>query len=117
MTVPLHPEMLAHAYDYLRSIVPFSGWNLPDSEDVVFRVIKNRRVYGQARLDGPKYVIEISEARVGRHEVLLSTMAHELVHINAHQSCFLNNRSHHDAAFNKLADQVCKIHDFDRKVF
>lgn len=117
MTLPLSPELLAACWDYIIKTPPACKWELPDSDEIIFKVIKNGRVYGQVKYDGPKYVIEVSSARVGRHETLISTLYHEAIHIHSHQQGFINWRTHHDSAFNKLADQVCKIHEFDRKIF
>jgi predicted SprT family Zn-dependent metalloprotease len=43
-------------------------------------------------------------------------MAHEIIHLFMLQNCW-NRRNHHDAAFQKYADQVCKVHEFDRLIF
>jgi len=47
---------------------------------------------------------------------LLETMAHEMIHLHMSQTCW-NRRNPHDAAFSAYADQVCKIHEFDRLTF
>ncbi len=43
-------------------------------------------------------------------------MAHEMIHLHAELSCMATSNPH-DAAFHKIADQVCKIHEFDRLTF
>lgn len=117
MTIPLTPETLAAAWDYICTTPPFSEWNLPHSEDICFRVIRTKRVYGQLSFHGKHYTIDVSEARCGRHESILSTLAHEAVHMFQHSSCFMNARNYHDKAFWALADEVCSTHNFDRKLF
>jgi hypothetical protein len=116
MTIPLTSETLAAAWDYVCSMPPLSEWNLPASDEISFRVIRTKKVYGQLSYN-KKYVIEISAAKCGRHETILSTLCHEAAHMHQHSACFMNRRNAHDAAFWALADQVCAIHEFDRKLF
>jgi len=90
---------------------------LPHSEEIAFRVIKTKKVYAQMSYKQRKYLIEVSEAKCGRHETLLSTLAHEAVHMFTHSACFMNRRNFHDKAFWLLADEVCAVNEFDRKLF
>lgn len=115
--IRLTPETVAAAYDYLASMPPFDGWNMPDSGDVKFQIIKTKALYGQVRWTGKQYHMQISSYRCRRHVSLLSTVAHEMAHMHQHSACFMK-RNVHDAAFWALADQVCAHHpDFDRAVF
>lgn len=116
MSLALNTEMLAHAYDYLCCTPPFSRWNLPPSEDVKFAVIKRRDRFAHYFMDAGVHHIEMSSGRVGRHETLLSTLAHEIIHLHMEQAC-MNARNPHGAAFKKYADRVCKLHEFDRLIF
>ncbi len=113
----LNVEMLAHAYDYLNTQPPFSSWNLPHSEDIRFEIKRKPKFYAECRrgTDGV-YRLIFSICWVGRHDVLMSTMAHEMIHIHVDQAC-MNTRNHHDRTFQRLADRVCKIHEFDRLIF
>jgi hypothetical protein len=116
MPLTLTPEMLAHAYDYLACQKPFNAWNLPPSEDIKFRVIRRRDRFAHYRMEGGEHYIEVSLHMVGRHDTLISTMAHELVHLHQELTGMLGANPH-DKMFHKLADRVCKIHDFDRLTF
>lgn len=115
MTLRLTPETLAAAYDYLRTTPPFDRWNLPESEEVTFRVTRSKDTCGHYWFTAPNgHQIDIS-LRLNRTTAgMLSTMAHEMVHLFQANSCM---RLSHDDAFHKLADQVCKLHGFDRGVF
>ena len=115
MTLQLTPESLAACYNYLLQFDPFVQWNLPDSEDIVFRVVKSRKIWGQVKHTSPP-IVEISSAHIGRHESLLATMSHEIIHLHQNATEILG-RNAHDAAFCKFADAVCKVHNFDRKQF
>ncbi len=115
--IRLTPETLAAAYDYLVSMPPFDEWNLPESGDVKFQVIRSRVVFGQVRWDGKQYHMQISSRMCQRHVMLLTTVAHEITHIHQHSACFMK-KNVHDTAFWLLADEVCSHHpDFDRAVF
>lgn len=117
MTLPLTPEVLAAAYDYLATTEPFCRWNLPDSEDVVFRVVRDPTRCGFYRRDRyDRRSISISSASVGHSSTLLQIMAHELVHLHE-DAAGMAKQSEHSAAFRKLAALVCRVHGFDPKMF
>lgn len=120
MTLPLTPETLAAAYDYLSATPPFSRWGLPESEDVVFKLNKARLHSGQYQLDGKRHTITASVHAIAHTQSLIRMMAHEMIHLylekmgwesrNGGENC-------HNAAFRKFAAQVCKVHGFDPKAF
>lgn len=118
--LPLTPETLAAAYDYLCTTPPFSGWNLPDSEDVKFIVTRSRQDFAQYRWDGKQHTIAVSEASVGHTATLIEKMAHEAIHVHLEQTG-MESRSGdvntHNAAFRKFAAQACRIHGFDPRAF
>jgi hypothetical protein len=116
MPIPLSAEMLAHAYEYLACIPPFNKWNLPPSEDVKFLIIRRADRYAHYQMIGGIHHIAVSSKFVGRHEMLLATLAHELIHLHCEASGMTTSNPH-DKAFHKFADRVCKIHDFDRLTF
>jgi hypothetical protein len=117
MTLPLTPEMLAASYDYLASTNPFDKWNLPISEEIKFRVYKRGDRYAHYHFKNGKHQISVSSILVGSHVTLLSTMAHEMLHLHMKANACLDMRCPHGSGFNKLADRVCKIHGFDRLIF
>lgn len=116
MTLPLTVESLAAAYDYLCEFPPFSKWNMPPSEDVSFKVLKTKDRTAHYVKISKGHEIAMSSAYVGSHEMLLSSMAHEMLHLHCSQTCW-NRRNPHDAAFQRFADRICKIHGFDRLLF
>ena len=116
MALPLNAEMLALAYDYLCCLPPFSKWNMPPSEDVKFIVIRAPDRYAHYQMVDGVHNIAVSTRFVGRHENLLSTMSHEMIHLHC-KAARIPMRTPHGKAFQKLADEVCKIHDFDRLTF
>lgn len=117
MALPLNAEMLAHAFDYLCCCPPFNKMNMPHSEDVKFSIGSRKDRYAHYQMIGGDHHIVLSSRFVGRHIMLLSTMAHEMVHLYEEVNC-LNGGGIHGPGFQKLADRVCKHHpEFDRLNF
>lgn len=118
MTLPLTVEMLEAAYEFLRTTPPFNEWNLPEPDDMLFRVIRSRSHLGfyRKRRGGP-HTIEISSGTVGHTNNLLMTMAHEMIHLHEGRTGADRGKGEHSAAFKKWAAQTCAIHGFDPKFF
>lgn len=114
-SLPLSRDALRAAYNYLNETPPFNRWNLPDGDDVGFRVVKDQSIYGWHRLDGDKNTIGISAAKVGHTASLMFVMAHEMIHLHERRQC--PGATGHSAAFQRWAAQVCLIHGFDPKGF
>lgn len=121
MTLPLTKEILRAAYDYLASTPPFKRWNLPEGEDVDFKLIHVKgslaplRWAWYAKVNG-KHTIAISAARTGYTQSLMVLLAHEMIHLHEQQSG-MATANQHTKVFWKLAARVCKIHGFDPKSF
>ena len=117
----LTPEMLESAYEYLRVSQPFSGWNLPHADHVSFRVMGAKDRFGHFRgrhrkARGDDFSeIAISAGMVKSTDVLISTMAHEMIHL--YQDETGTARGHHYPKFLKLAKRFCAIHGFDPETF
>ena len=116
MALKITPDMLAAVYDLLSVCPPFNKWNMPDSEDVKFQVIRTKDRTAHYCMRKGVHIIAVSSAYVGRHEMLISSVAHEMIHLHMAVNCW-NRRNPHDAAFQKFADQVCRVHEFDRLTF
>jgi len=119
LTLPLSPEMLAAAYDFLSVTPPFDKWNLPPSEDIGFKVSRSRAWFGQYRWDGNRHTIAISANSVAYAGTLMATMGHEMIHLHL-EELGMDDRggpNTHNGAFRRLAEEVCKVHGFDPKAF
>jgi len=116
----LTPEALELAYEYLRATLPFRRMKLPHADEILFRVMGARDRYGhfKGRIKDNLDLNEIgvSQAKVRSTDVLMQTMAHEMIHLNQHEkgSC---TRGVHNAQFQKIAARVCRIHGFDPETF
>jgi len=108
--------MLAAAYTYLCEIEPCSEWNLPPAEEVKFSIIRKTDRYAHYQLRGGKHHIAVSSRFVGRHETLLATMLHEMIHLHIEHNG-ISDTHEHGPVFQKLADKACRIHEFDRLIF
>jgi hypothetical protein len=120
MTLPLTPETLAGAYDYLRTTPPFKRWNLPESEDVRFLVSKLRRDFAQYHWDGEQHTISMSGAAIGQTYTLMEKMSHEMIHMHLEATGMESrgwDKDSHNKAFRKFAGDVCRFHGFDPKAF
>lgn len=116
MTLPLTADTLRAAYDYLNTTPPFTRWNLPEGVDVHFRVVRDPKSYADYHWSGTKHVICVSARLIGFTSSLMSTMAHEMIHLHE-ENANACGRGEHSAAFQKWAAQVCRSHGFDPKLF
>ena len=114
----LNPEMLIQAYEYLRATPPFRQWHLPHADEVIFRVLGARDRFGHFRGRHERALrknglseIAISAQLVNSTELLIATMAHEMIHLYQDETGAA--RGHHNPQFRRLAKQVCAIHGFD----
>jgi predicted SprT family Zn-dependent metalloprotease len=108
-------DTLRAAYNYLNETPPFNKWNLPDGDDVEFRVVRDRGTFGWYLRENGKHIIGLSVSTVGHTDTLIRTMAHEMVHI--HEHCSGPCKKGHSRAFKRWSEQVCRVHGFDPKAF
>lgn len=119
MTLPLTPETLEAAYEYLRTTPPFNSWSLPEGEEVKFKVGRRRDRFAHYQWDGKRHTITVSSASVGQTATLLEKMAHELAHLHLEDSKMetRGTENTHSIWFRKFAEEICKVHGFDVKAF
>ena len=116
----LTPEALENAYEYMRATLPFRRMNLPHADEILFRVMGARDRYGhfkgRIRDNSDLNEIALSQTKVHSTDVLMQTMAHEMIHLHQHEkgSC---TRGVHNAQFQRIAARVCRIHGFDPETF
>ena len=115
MSLPLTPEILEAAYDFLRTWPPFRNCGLPPSSEVEFHVTRSTKAYGHytQRAD---HAIYISTATNGLSDTMLRTMAHEMVH----QALRIKGDPkfwQHGAKFKAHSLRVCKCAGWDAKAF
>lgn len=114
MTLRLTRDMLSAGYDFLRTTDPFSKWKLPDSKEVKFRVIRDKKNSADFGIEGGKPTIRISEHHNGLAITLLASLGHEMIHLRQH---ITGDRELHGPRFQRMAARVCAAHGFDPKLF
>lgn len=110
-------DTLRATYAFLAETPPFSRWNLPDADDVTFQVARTKTHFGWCTFHDPKFTIAISSATVRDTATLVTTMAHEMIHVHERCSGACRPGVQHTAAFRKWAAQVCRVHGFEPKGF
>jgi hypothetical protein len=116
-SLPLTPDTLRAAYNYLNETPPFCRWNLPEGDDVEFRVIRSKSDAGWHMIVDSKDIIAVSSATIGRTQSLMEVMAHEMVHLHQRRIGTETAGTMHNRAFYLLSAQVCRFHGFDPKLF
>lgn len=112
MAINLTKEVLRTCYSLLRMTRPFDRWHLPPACDVVFKVLRTKDLEGDYYKDKKKrHVIRVSAGKCHTLHAVILVIAHEMCHMRD------SSKSHHGAAFNRLADSVCRWHHFDRGQF
>ena len=91
---------------------PFNRWNLPDSCNVKFHVLKTEGHSGDHFRDekGVDH-IRLSEKKHATLNTIIQTVAHEMCHMKD------ETKAMHGKRWHKLADSVCKYHGFYRGQF
>jgi len=119
MTLPLNRERLRLAYDLLAECPPFEGWNMPDSHDVKFTLMRSKDSRGWYLWHKKQklHEIGISVNCIGNLAELVRVMAHEMIHLHERKTGAVSPHAMHNAAFIGWAKQVCEIHQFDFKLF
>jgi hypothetical protein len=106
--------MLAAAYDYLRTTLPFKNWKLPESDAVEFHVTRHRDRFGDHNAHRLAHIIRISSYHTKTTALLIETMAHEIIHAKLAAK---RGRSEHDEEFKYLSRRVCATHGWDLAEF
>jgi len=113
LNLSLTPDMIAAAYELLRTTPPFRRWGLPEADDVGFYVIAAKGDHGSHWTADFAHHIAINKCHT-QLPSLLNCVAHEMCHM---RQFILGEKSYHGPVFKRLADQVCRHHGFDRGMF
>jgi hypothetical protein len=111
----LNPEALRHLYSSLAVTYPFSKWPMPLPEEIEFIVTADPEVMGSYLLDtGDDYAhtITISSGRCSHFYTVLTTLAHECVHMSFHKQKG-EKWMHHGAEFRRRCKIVSTEMGFD----
>jgi len=119
VSLPLTPEILRAAYDFLRTTPPFRSWRLPPGSEVEFHVLRTKQFEGDhakyVRRD--KHVVRVSAGKIGHSNSLLAVMGHEMIHMTQEIDKTYTPNTIHNKAFHRAAAIVCRYHGFDPQLF
>jgi SprT-like family. len=115
VTLPLTPEIMEAAYEFLRFTPPFKNWRLPPGDDVVFHVSADM-IIGYYTRDHNHH-IALSSKRIGTTALVMHIMAHEMIHLHQALRKTETRNTEHNAEFDRLAKRVATIHGWDFKEF
>ena len=118
MSLPLTPQILEAAYEYLRACPPFDTWKLPPGEEIEFNVIglSDREGHYTRYCRTEDHIIAVSQKRIGHTNSLMCVIAHELIHLKQAIDK-TETKNMHNADFRKWAGVVCHLHGWDERQF
>ena len=89
-------------YDLLRTVYPFSSWDLPDKIEVT--VQDDHTAYAEFVVPDE---INVSKALVWSMDELVRSVAHEMAHMMQYRMGKFDENNPHDALFHKLSREIC----------
>ena len=104
----LTPEIIRNLYSSLYCCHPFSKWKMPLPEEIEFLVTADAETMGTYLYDTGEdfeHCITISSARCGHYYTVLTTLAHECVHMSFHRQAG-NKWSQHGKDFRSRCKAV-----------
>lgn len=113
MSTWITDKTIKSMYSLLRSMPPFNKWNLPPAYKLKFRVIHDFDLLGE--MDVHKLVMKIGTKHQEHFESVLTTVAHEMVHLSLYiDGCASFNQ--HRKPFRMKTAQIGDLYGFDRKM-
>lgn len=110
------PDAMRAAYRYHAATAPMRRWKMPDHNEIGFVVTWHNHQRGECfRCENSgKHVIRISAAYIGTTDALMRTMAHEMIHVHLDRQ---GVKAAHGRDFERCAEQVCRHHGYDFRLF
>lgn len=120
MTLQLTPAIARSAYDFLCECPPFDRWNMPDGDDIGFKIVADQNLHGWLLSTGRgrrrKHTLVLSSATISHLTTFLSVLAHEMIHLHL-ELTGQSKGGEHNKAFRVLAERTAKRLGFDPKAF
>lgn len=120
MAIHITPEMVEAVYNLLKTMPPFKRWGLPSSNKVEWIITRNKTYMGRCTSyshTDQKFTLEISMVKCTNTQTLVETVAHEMIHMRQRIVRGFRTELGHGKDFQKMADQVCRKHGFNRDYF
>jgi hypothetical protein len=116
MKFVLDDYLVCQAYRFVRASHPFRSLELPPAELLTFGVTKSKGYYGA--YSPHNGLLDVSSRHVGHWHTLISTVAHEAIHVHQfYVGAAKTVETAHNAYFKRVARQVCAAFGFDPKTF
>lgn len=112
MSLRLTPDILRAAYEYLDLTSPFARLNLPDSEDVLFRITNNQSTAGLWDYSNGRHIIKASRRCISTTPKLFKIIGHEMIHVHEYE-IGISRDIKHSGVFVKLYSEFARVHGFD----
>lgn len=110
------PTVLRSAYAHLRTLRPFSRWNLPPADKVKFALHIGHDHAQYTNLTIP--YIEVNRDTHTTHQQILMSVAHEMCHLRQDLLGRLPfSKNPHNAQFRRMARTICHEFGWDVQVF
>lgn len=116
MALNITTEIVESIYETLRLTPPFKNWGLPHADDLEIHIVRHSDRHADHRFDKGRHRLRVSGKICRSVATVTLAVAHEMVHIREHQ-LGVKTKTHDNATFRKLADQVCRHHGFERGIF
>lgn len=113
MSAWITDKTIKSMYSLLRSMPPFNKWNLPPAHKIKFKVRHDLDLLGHMYMK--PFKMEIGTKHQEHFESVLTTVAHEMVHL----SLFIDgcpSFNQHRKAFRMKTAQIGDLYGFDRKM-
>jgi len=105
------------AYLYLRSLPPFTRWNLPPAGDCTFGLLVGASHHAEYVKDGKHLILVNADTHITLTDMLMS-VAHEMCHQRQEILGRLPLvKDSHNAEFRRMAKQVCSAMGWDLQKF
>lgn len=120
MKLPLTPQMVVAAYEYLRTTPPFCSWKLPHSDDIEFRVTRHadREGHYTRHVRSNDHFIVVSGKVIKATDALMQVTAHEMAHLRqALTKRESRTKYMHNADYWRMAERICTVHGWDTAAF
>ena len=121
------PEMCRAGYEYFRTTLPYRRWRLHAATRVAFVLPTSAELYGSVFYPAGvgsriKPRMEVSDHRNWCTDVLMRTLAHEMLHLRQFQldgwRIVDNDKEYgHGPDFQAMAKLVCRRHGFNLETF
>lgn len=116
MALHLTPQIVRVGYGLFLETPPFDDWDMPEPEEVRFIITRSIDARGDWDFRSRRHIIRVSQRCHSTLHMMQMTLAHEMCHVRDYLLGTPKSVKH-GSSWHWLADQVCRVHGFDRGAF